>query len=209
MRLSDELNRADLPSGKSPPRLRTIYALGGLALFMTAALVVKAHSRFPDPFPNWMTEANRWYDDLLSAVVWASIAVACFVYLRYRADAERTGRVAAARPWRARRDVRLVLYTFAATSFAQFPIGVYRSIVALSDPTTPAFTHNISSVFPIGAVLFPLMGVALILYDRRRTRREERLAGNLCSVCGYDLRASPERCPECGTLTHRGHPAAA
>ncbi len=194
---------------RQPPRLCTIVAVSGWALFMIAVLLVKARSSFLHPVPNWMTEAERWYDHFLGALVWSSVVIACLMYLRYRGDLRCAGRAAVARPWRRRGDVRLVLYTLATSLFVRLPIGIYRSVVARSDGSTPSFANNIFSVFPIGAILFALVGRALIVYDRRRTTRDERSAGNLCPKCGYDLRASPDRCPECGSPSSARRPAPA
>ncbi len=48
--------------------------------------------------------------------------------------------------------------------------------------------------FPI--VLFGVMPAVWVV--RFRTRRERSLRGR-CRRCGYDLRATRDRCPECGT----------
>ena len=48
-----------------------------------------------------------------------------------------------------------------------------------------------------------LFAVPLWLWARawHRTRKTRLWAAGMCPYCGYDLRATPERCPECGIIT--------
>src|SRR3954469_23239243 len=48
------------------------------------------------------------------------------------------------------------------------------------------------------AAVLPVAWLVTALRRRRLRSREGR-----CLVCGYDLRASPDRCPECGTKVTR------
>lgn len=48
-----------------------------------------------------------------------------------------------------------------------------------------------------------------MLMMRRRTLTRRRLAAGLCATCGYDLRASRERCPECGAVPADSSPVRA
>jgi len=45
--------------------------------------------------------------------------------------------------------------------------------------------------------------VASFISVRRAARRTQRLLRRECPTCGYDLRATPDRCPECGAKATR------
>jgi hypothetical protein len=56
------------------------------------------------------------------------------------------------------------------------------------------------------ALLLALPPATWLLARRRRARQRAR---GFCPSCGYDLRATPERCPECGMATPTAAPPTA
>jgi predicted Zn-ribbon and HTH transcriptional regulator len=69
----------------------------------------------------------------------------------------------------------------------------------------PALPVATAAVMSIAAPDWFLAVLAAVLPTLRAVawhtaRRRARLAGRaICAKCGYDMRATPERCPECGT----------
>jgi hypothetical protein len=65
---------------------------------------------------------------------------------------------------------------------------MYRVTVRFSSITVPFWFLTLVFALPPTHVLW-------------RWRRSRRKPVGLCPSCGYDLRATPDRCPECGTVT--------
>jgi hypothetical protein len=68
-----------------------------------------------------------------------------------------------------------------------------RSFYGYGGPTQRWWTWVVSLWFP--TLLCALPPLAWVL----RLRGARRVSSDRCIRCGYDMRATPDRCPECGT----------
>ena len=60
-------------------------------------------------------------------------------------------------------------------------------------------SHQADRIVGIPHWLVALAGAIAPVAWLRRARWRRRIAKGLCPKCGYDLRATLDRCPECGT----------
>jgi hypothetical protein len=79
--------------------------------------------------------------------------------------------------------------------------------IALGDGKTPIRWQVRFSYW----LIFLLTALSPTIWIRRRirvVRRRRRIERGCCASCGYDIRTTPNRCPECGAV-YEGEPHAA
>jgi hypothetical protein len=93
------------------------------------------------------------------------------------------------------------------SSYVQFRGSTLRRVLGLGVAHPWSMTNHGGPTRHFDMAGVPHWGAALVLAlpallpAWRRYLRWRSSGRGLCTTCGYDLRASPERCPECGTLT--------
>ena len=80
-------------------------------------------------------------------------------------------------------------------------------LLSLSGSLIPPFVWEYIHVYPgrassICIIYFSLFQGVYWCLGRKPLTQQRKDAG-LCPKCGYDLRATPEYCPECGTMAER------
>ncbi len=195
--LRDYCAIACFPKETSAMSRRWTYFVAALAIWSCCITTYKAYGDFMHPSPPWMVR-SWWYDYPFSVLMALIVLAACVVYERRRrggADQPPRGM----RPWREKWELRVVLYSFAAIQLLRIPLAILNTIRATRLP--PPYADSFWSRFPSDDVIAgTIIAGLVIIYDRWQVVSEARKMTGVCRKCGYDLRATPKKCPECGTI---------
>lgn len=72
--------------------------------------------------------------------------------------------------------------------------------MSVGPPEAPRNVHFLTVPYWLVTVTFSLLPALLIL---RTIHRNKRTQSGHCVTCGYDLQATPDRCPECGSVPEK------
>jgi hypothetical protein len=92
-------------------------------------------------------------------------------------------------------------YAAGRAKFARGQVGSWLTYGGMGRPPYEAVWVLDLHLWWIAAALGLLPGMRLFVVSGRAIRRRRRRMAGRCVSCGYDLRATPGRCPECGTAS--------
>jgi hypothetical protein len=176
--------------------------VAGLVIVMLLMIISMSWSvSFRTPHGTYVTGQRRYG-------VWCDSGSIQFRYgVKTELDFENPGRWtireigyddASSRHW-GRQSLKVVLRQWPPFQQAEFASGGEAPTINGTSEFFGERVHiwGVPHWFPACLLMLPLMW---IVYSYFRTRAERRIAQGLCGNCGYDMRASPDRCPECGTV---------
>ena len=146
---------------------------------------------------------NEWYVHFSGATL-NGVLSWCLLSAEVKRRRRERDRVTEPLRWKDRIEVRTAIYVFGVVFLLNVPFAVVRAVSRVqSDPLRSA---TFWGEFEFGSLIFAGIGAMLVRYDRKRLRQDlKTFSKSQCVNCGYDLRASPERCPECGTAVESGN----
>jgi hypothetical protein len=77
-------------------------------------------------------------------------------------------------------------------------VGVWCGSIPNGGPAPVGTTWIVVGPVWLVSAALAIPAAVCVANGRRDRRKRDRLARGLCPSCGYDSRATPDRCPECG-----------